>query len=172
MRLTWPSMQLAHVGEFESSKSAMNTRAPELSALITIFRSVGPVISTRRSCRPGGSGAIAQCSRAREGEASGGEGAIVVISSVQGHVSQPGVEAYAASKGGIVGMTLPIARELARSAWESGALDFFRWFAAQPALDGRTDGCAWFVDLRFVTPGRDIAPFQFGACREESRRFR
>ena len=35
-------MQLAQVGEFESSKSAMNTRAPELSALITILRSTGP----------------------------------------------------------------------------------------------------------------------------------
>jgi hypothetical protein len=39
------------VGEFESSKSAMNPRAPELSALMTILRSVGPVISTRLSCR-------------------------------------------------------------------------------------------------------------------------
>ena len=35
----------------------MNTRAPELSALITILRSVGPVISTRRSCRSGGASA-------------------------------------------------------------------------------------------------------------------
>src|SRR5829696_648218 len=56
VRLTWPSMQLAHVGEFESSKSAMNTFAPELSALITIFRSTGPVISTRLSCSSAGTG--------------------------------------------------------------------------------------------------------------------
>ncbi len=42
-------MQFSHVGEFASSKSAMKTFAPELSALITIFRSTGPVISTRRS---------------------------------------------------------------------------------------------------------------------------
>jgi len=34
---------------FESSKSAMNTFAPEFSALMIIFRSTGPVISTRRS---------------------------------------------------------------------------------------------------------------------------
>jgi len=34
---------------FESSKSAMNTLAPELSALMIILRSTGPVISTRRS---------------------------------------------------------------------------------------------------------------------------
>src|SRR5262249_33902973 len=40
-------------GVFASSKSASQTFAPELSALIVIFRSVGPVISTRRSTRPG-----------------------------------------------------------------------------------------------------------------------
>jgi hypothetical protein len=37
------------VGELESSKSAMNPFAPEFSALMTILRDVGPVISTRRS---------------------------------------------------------------------------------------------------------------------------
>ncbi len=42
-------MQFSQVGEFASSKSAMKTLAPELSALITILRSTGPVISTRRS---------------------------------------------------------------------------------------------------------------------------
>ncbi len=35
----------------------MNTRAPELSALIIILGSAGPVISTRRSCRSAGAGA-------------------------------------------------------------------------------------------------------------------
>ena len=60
VRLTWPSMQFAHVGEFESSKSAMNIFAPELRALITIFRSTGPVISTRRSCSSAGTGATRQ----------------------------------------------------------------------------------------------------------------
>ena len=38
----------------------MNIRAPELSALMTIFRSVGPVISTRRSSRSEGTGSITQ----------------------------------------------------------------------------------------------------------------
>ena len=59
VRLTWPSTTLAHVGDSESSKSAMNPRAPEFSALMTILRSTGPVISTRRSCR--GAGAAATC---------------------------------------------------------------------------------------------------------------
>ena len=56
----WPSTRFDQVGEFASSKSAMKTFAPELSALITIFRSVGPVISTRRSWRSGGASATCQ----------------------------------------------------------------------------------------------------------------
>lgn len=58
---------------------------------------------------------------------------------------------------------------LAREAWKSPALSFFRWFAERPAFDGLTDGsaCVWFLDLRFVNPGRDWVPFRFGACREQ-----
>jgi inner membrane protein len=57
--------------------------------------------------------------------------------------------------------------ERGKAAWNSDALAFFRWFAVEPAFDGESDGgrCAWFVDLRFLTPGRDAMPFQFGACR-------
>ena len=40
-----------------SSKSAMKQDAPEFSALTTILRSTGPVISTRRSWRSAGIGA-------------------------------------------------------------------------------------------------------------------
>jgi hypothetical protein len=53
-------MQFSHVGELESSKSAMYVLAPELSALITILRSTGPVISTRRSMRSWGIAATFQ----------------------------------------------------------------------------------------------------------------
>src|ERR1700722_9608952 len=53
MRLSWPETMLSHSGVFASPKSASHTFAPELSALMVIFRSVGPVISTRRSTRPG-----------------------------------------------------------------------------------------------------------------------
>jgi inner membrane protein len=58
-----------------------------------------------------------------------------------------------------------------RDAWEAPALGFFRWFAAEPAFDGTTEGgnCVWFVDLRFATPGREVTPFQYGACRDSSR---
>jgi inner membrane protein len=56
----------------------------------------------------------------------------------------------------------------AREAWESPALGVFRWFADLPAFDGRSTGssCVWFVDLRFLTPGREGMPFRHGACRE------
>lgn len=60
------------------------------------------------------------------------------------------------------------ASAIAREAWSAPALGFFRWFAALPAFDGITEGstCAWFSDLRFLTPGREGMPFRFGACRE------
>ena len=62
------------------------------------------------------------------------------------------------------------ARALVEEAWSSPPLAFFRWFADLPAFDGITEGstCAWFTDLRFLTPGRDAMPFRFGACREAS----
>jgi len=57
---------------------------------------------------------------------------------------------------------------LIREAWQAPPLGFFRWFAERPAFDGLTSSptCAWFVDLRFLSPGRDAMPFQFGACRD------
>jgi inner membrane protein len=58
---------------------------------------------------------------------------------------------------------------LAKDAWDSPALAVYRWFADLPAVDGVTAGstCVWFVDLRFLTPGRDGTPFRYGACRDE-----
>src|SRR5256885_8658406 len=60
---------LDQVGQLASSKSAMKVEAPELSALITILRSVGPVISTRRSSKSFGCGEIVH-SLARRGAVS------------------------------------------------------------------------------------------------------
>jgi inner membrane protein len=59
-------------------------------------------------------------------------------------------------------------QRIARVAWNSSALGFMRWFADMPAFDGLSAGstCAWFVDLRFLNPGRDWLPFQYGACRD------
>lgn len=50
-----------------------------------------------------------------EPEATGERGVLISTASVAAYDGQIGQAAYAASKGGIVGMTLPIARDLARS---------------------------------------------------------
>lgn len=62
----------------------------------------------------------------------------------------------------------PRLQPLARAAWESGALGFFRWFARLPAFEGVSDNgaCVWFRDLRFIYAGRPNVPFLYGACRE------
>ncbi len=56
------------------------------------------------------------------------------------------------------------------AAWNAAPLGFFRWFAAYPVLAGiehaARASCYWFRDLRFLTPGRDGWPFQFGVCRK------
>jgi inner membrane protein len=67
---------------------------------------------------------------------------------------------------GAVGDEIAIARE----AYSQPSFRFFRWFAAYPALlridAGNPQGCVWFHDLRFLTPGRAATPFQYGMCRE------
>jgi hypothetical protein len=69
-RFCWPSTTLTQCGVLASSRSASQTLAPELSALMVIFRSVGPVISTRRSVRSAGAGGANQ-SAARMSAVSG-----------------------------------------------------------------------------------------------------
>ena len=52
---------------------------------------------------------------ANQPDEDGGRGVIVTTASIAAFEGQIGQAAYSASKGGIVGMTLPLARELARS---------------------------------------------------------
>lgn len=62
------------------------------------------------------------------------------------------------------------ARAQVLAAWNAEPLGFFRWFAAYPVLAGieqsEPASCYWFRDLRFLTPGRDAWPFQYGVCRK------
>ena len=53
-----------------------------------------------------------------------------------------------------------------REAWNSAPMAPLRWFYALPAFDGANERGVWFVDLRFMTPGRDAMPFRYAACRE------
>jgi len=61
-------------------------------------------------------------------------------------------------------------RAIARVAWSQPQFEFFRWFAEEPVLlrvnSGHPPTCAWFQDLRFFTPGRNVWPFRYGMCRE------
>lgn len=61
-------------------------------------------------------------------------------------------------------------RAFAREAWSAPGFAFYRWFAAYPALlkveRNGTESCAWFHDLRFLTPGRASWPFRYGHCRD------
>src|SRR6185436_16086191 len=58
-------------------------------------------------------------------------------------------------------------QDFIRQAWNSEPLAVYRWFADLPAFDGlsRDRSCAFFIDLRFETPGREATPFRYGACR-------
>jgi inner membrane protein len=63
-------------------------------------------------------------------------------------------------------------RELAQKVWQAEDFAFYRWFAMFPVLDHVENGpsgllCANFVDLRFMTPGRDNTPFRYGLCSGE-----
>lgn len=57
-------------------------------------------------------------------------------------------------------------KALAQEAWNSQVMGVYRWFADLPAFDGASSTCAWFIDLRFYTPGR-TQPFRYGACRDQ-----
>ncbi len=57
----------------------------------------------------------AEAMSTNEAEATGERGVLISTASVAAYDGQIGQAAYAASKGGVVGMTLPIARDLARS---------------------------------------------------------
>ena len=57
----------------------------------------------------------AEATGKNEPESTGERGVLISTASVAAYDGQIGQAAYAASKGGIVGMTLPIARDLARS---------------------------------------------------------
>jgi len=61
-------------------------------------------------------------------------------------------------------------RAVAREVWEQPQFAFYRWFAEEPMFlrvdAGNPSTCAWFQDLRFLTPGRRTWPFRYGLCRE------
>src|SRR3974377_2618 len=68
----------------------MNTFAPELSALMIILRSTGPVISTRRSWRSAGVGATRHSDAPAESASGGETGVAPASSAARGAGRRPG----------------------------------------------------------------------------------
>jgi inner membrane protein len=64
----------------------------------------------------------------------------------------------------------PASRAMAEKVWGHEDFKFFRDFADAPALIAHSvtvnsaGGCAFFEDLRFVSPGREAHPFRYGMC--------
>jgi NAD(P)-dependent dehydrogenase (short-subunit alcohol dehydrogenase family) len=98
---------------------------------------------------------------ANPADASGGRGVVIMTASVAAFDGQIGQAAYAASKGGIVAMTLPIARELARSgirvmAIAPGIFD-------TPLLAGLPEAARQSLGQQVPFPSRLGRPDEFAA---------
>ena len=87
---------------------------------------------------------------ANQPDEDGGRGVIVTTASVAAYEGQIGQVAYSASKGAIVGMTLPLARELARSGIRvcTIAPGIFH----TPLLAGLPESCASFAGATSAVP--------------------
>jgi len=93
--------------------------------------------------------------------ADGGRGAIVNTASVAAYDGQIGQAAYSASKGGIVGMTLPIARDLASAGIRvntiaPGIMD-------TPMLAGLPDAARESLGAQVLNPKRLGTPEEYAA---------
>ncbi len=94
-----------------------------------------------------------------EPTASGGRGSIVNTASVAAYDGQAGQAAYSASKGGIVGMTLPVARDLASrgirvNTIAPGIMD-------TPMLAGLPEAARDSLGQQVLNPKRLGSPFEF-----------
>jgi NAD(P)-dependent dehydrogenase (short-subunit alcohol dehydrogenase family) len=99
-----------------------------------------------------------------EPDAEGERGAIVLTASIAAFEGQIGQTAYAASKGGVVGLTLPAARDLARLAIRvctiaPGLFD-------TPLLAGLPDEARWALGEQVPFPSRLGRPEEYArlAC--------
>lgn len=91
----------------------------------------------------------------------GGRGVIVNTASIAAFEGQMGQVAYAASKGGVVGMTLPAARDLARSgirviAIAPGAVE-------TPMMEGVKDEYRAAIEAGVPYPSRFAKPEEFAS---------
>jgi len=93
------------------------------------------------------------------GDSDGSRGVIVNTASIAAYEGQAGQVAYAASKGGIVSMTLPAARDLARHGIRVMAIA--PGMAGTPMMDGITDEIRQSLQESVPFPPRFARPDEF-----------
>src|SRR6185369_8227478 len=92
---------------------------------------------------------------------SGERGVIINTASIAAFEGQIGQAAYAASKGGVVSLTLPAARELARSGIRVMAIA--PGAAATPMISGLPEDVQASIAATIPFPSRFVAPEEFAA---------
>ena len=97
----------------EADGQAVVAKAVSLGKLAGLVNCAG-IAPAEKTVGKNGAHALAVMSK-NEPEATGERGVLISTASVAAYDGQIGQAAYAASKGGVVGMTLPIARDLARN---------------------------------------------------------
>jgi NAD(P)-dependent dehydrogenase (short-subunit alcohol dehydrogenase family) len=104
---------------------------------------------------------LAAATIAATDEEAGERGVIVNTASVAAFDGQVGQAAYSASKGGIVGMTLPIARDLARSLIR--VVTIAPGMFATPILRGLSDEARASLEAQIPHPARLGEPSEYAA---------
>jgi NAD(P)-dependent dehydrogenase (short-subunit alcohol dehydrogenase family) len=104
---------------------------------------------------------VAEAMSAQTPRADGERGVIVNTASIAAYEGQIGQCAYAASKAGIIGMTLPMARELARTGIR--VVTIAPGLMQTPMLDGLSDEVQAALRSSTVFPPRLGRPEEFAA---------
>ncbi len=102
---------------------------------------------------------VAAAMQKNEPNAEGERGVIINTASVAAYEGQIGQAAYAASKGGVVGLTLPIARELARSGIR--VMTIAPGFIHTPLFDGLPEAAVESLKAQVVFPKRLGQPAEY-----------
>ncbi len=101
----------------------------------------------------------AEAMQANEPNADGERGVIINTASVAAYEGQIGQAAYSASKGGVVGLTLPVARELARSGIR--VMTIAPGFIHTPLFDGLPEAAVESLKEQVVFPKRLGQPAEY-----------